>query len=463
MIASLSVFVRVARADIGVVLADPTTVGVSVYTHAGHSLVYLSGVCAASPVRARLCEEGEEGSVVTTYPDFRETQAYAWNLVPLSLYLEGSLTPGDRVLYGSRRVKEALEAHAREGFFQDVCADGHCPQIAHSFWRDLVDANAMRDIFIFAVHTTPAQDKAAVEWLNGDANVNHYNGFTNNCAVFTRGLVNKIFPHSVHRDLINDLGMMAPKAAVRSFTRWARRRPELGFYSMHFAQQPGDFPRSAVAQSGTETAIHMKKYLIPAAAIGDHEVAGSFFVAYFFTGRFGVYKEFSRHASSLDTGSEMELPEEGNHDEIQWSYVGTADEQKRSTVLGLRQDWEDYKERFAAIENSAEAKEFAHKRFFPQQFDNGNVSVDSEGHPWLTMEIGGSMRRVGISNRNLLAVESDPELAFQLMLGRVGYVLRSKNHLRETMEEFRKDWSLLEEARNRLIFNQERVKIASLP
>jgi hypothetical protein len=31
------------------------------------------------------------------------------------------------------------------------------------------------------------------------------------------------------------------------------------------------------------------------------------------------------------------------------------------------------------------------------------------------------------------------------------------------MEEFRKDWSLLEETRNRLTFNQEGVKIASLP
>jgi hypothetical protein len=41
-------------------------------------------------------------------------------------------------------------------------------------------------------------------------------------------------------------------------------------------------------------------------------------------------------------------------------------------------------------------------------------------------------------------------------------VLRTKNHQRETMEEFRKDWSLLEEARSRLIFNQVRVKVASL-
>jgi hypothetical protein len=463
-IAILNTLDLAAKADIGVVVADPTTVGVSVYTHAGHSLVYLSGVCAASPVRARLCEAGEQGSVVTTYPDFRETQEYAWNLVPLSLYLHGSLTPGDRLLYGSRLVKEALEEHAREGFLQEVCADGHCPQTQHSFWRDLVDANAVRDIFIFAVHTTRAQDQAAVDWLNDEPNVNHYNGFTNNCAVFTRSLVNLIFPHSVHRDFPNDLGMMAPKAAARSFTHWALKRPELGFYSMHFAQQPGDLPRSGVAQSGTETAIHMKKYLIPAALIGDHEVAGSFFVAYFLTGRFGVYKEFSRHPSSLAVGPEAEpVAAEEDRDEVQWSYVGTAAEQKRSTVLGLPQDWAEYRERFAAMQDSAEVKEFSHKRFFPQQFDSGKASVDAMGHPWLTMEIDGSTRHVGISNRNLMEAESDPELAFQLMLGRVGYVLHAKNHLRETMEEFRKDWALLEQTRNRLLYNREQLKIASLP
>ncbi len=460
----LSTFDITARADIGVVLADPTTVGVSVFTHAGHSLVYLSGVCAASPIRARLCEAGEQGSVVTTYPDFRETQAYAWNLVPLSLYLQGSLVPGDRLLYGSRLVKEALEAHAREGFLQEVCADGHCPQTPHSFWRDIVDANAARDIFIFAVLTTRAQDQTVVDWLNASPNVNHYNGFTNNCAVFTSSLVNLIFPHSVHRDFPNDLGMMAPKAAARSFTHWARKRPELGFYSMHFAQQPGDLPRSGVSQSGTETAIHMKKYLIPAALIGDHEVAGSFFVAYFLTGRFGVYKEFSHHPSSLAVGPETapEIEEE-DRDEVQWSYVGTAAEQKRWTVLGSPQDWADYRERFAEMQDSAEAKEFSHKRFFPQKFDSGTAIVDAKGRPWLMIEIDGSMRRVGISNRNLMAAESDPELAFQLMLGRVGYVLHTKNHLRETMEEFRKDWSLLEEARSRLLVNQEQIRIASLP
>ena len=177
-----------------------------------------------------------------------------------------------------------------------------------------------------------------------------------------------------------------------------------------------------------------------------------------------MYKEFARDPSSLAVGPEIEAQaEEEDRDEVQWSYVGTDAEQKRWTVLGLPQDWADYRERFSEMQDSAEAKELSHKRFFPQQFDHAKASVDAKGHPWLTMEIDGSTRQVGISNRNLLAAESDPELAFQLMLGRVGYVLHAKNHFRETMEEFRKDWSLLEETRNRLLANREQLKVAGLP
>ncbi len=446
-------------------LADPTTVGVSVYTHAGHSLVYLSGVCAASPIRARLCEAGEQGSIVTTYPDFRETEAFGWNLVPLSLYLDGSLAADDRLLYASRAVKGALEVHARDGFFQDVCGGVNCPQVAHSFWRDLVDANAVRDIFIYAVRTTRVQDQSVVDWLNDKPNVNHYNGFTNNCAVFTRTLINLIFPHSVHRDFPNDLGMMAPKAAARSFTHWALKRPELGFYSMHFAQQPGDMPRSGLAQSGTETAIHMKKYLIPAALIGDHEVAGSFFVAYFLTGRFGLYKEFSRHPSPSIVELEVETKAaKDDHDEALLSTLRAAAQEERAAVVGTKDEWADYRERFALLQASAEVREYTdgHKRLFPQQFDYGNASVDGDGNPWLAIELNGSVRRVGIGSKNVMAAESDPELAFELMLGRVGYVLRAKNHLRETMEELKKDWVLLEETRDRLLFGREQhLRVAS--
>jgi hypothetical protein len=58
---------------------------------------------------------------------------------------------------------------------------------------------------------------------------------------------------------------------------------------------------------------------------------------------------------------------------------------------------------------------------------------------------------------NLLAAESDPTLTFQLMLGRVGFALGAENHMRETMEEFRLDWALLEQTRTRLIASREQL------
>jgi hypothetical protein len=452
----------IARADLGVVVDDPTTLGSSRYIPTGHSLVYLSNVCADTPIHARLCTPGEQGSIVSMYPDLREAQPYAWNLVPLSIFLNGSPTPGNRLLYASNFVKQSLELHARQGIFQDVCTDNTCPQLPNSHWRDMVAATADRDLFLYAVQTTPAQDQLAVDFLNYDPNINRYNPFTNNCADFTSSLVNAIFPHSVHRDLLNDVGLMGPKAAARSFTRWALQRPELGFYTMHFPQQPGDLPRSGLARSGTETVIHTKKYLIPAIVFGDFELPTSIFAAYIFTGRFGLYKEFSRHPSPsiIALENRERAAKAGGNKPLQESLQASA-EQERTSILGTPQEWASFRQRFAAIQTSTEAQNLSpdHKHLFPPQYATGTALVDREGRPWLTFGNGPTPRRVGISSENILSPESDPKLAFQLMLGRVAYALTAKNNRQETMQEFRQDWSLLEQTQTRI----QSLPIATAP
>jgi hypothetical protein len=442
-----------AYADLGVIVADPTNFGASRFTAAGHSLVYLSGVCAESPTHARLCSPGEQGSIVTMYPDFREAQPYAWNLVPLSLYLHGSLLPQTRLLYASTFVKQSLELHAREGILQPVCLEDHCPQLPHSYWRDMVAVTADRDLFLYAVHTTPAQDQAAVALLNRDPNHNRYNPVTNNCADFTSALINAIFPHSVHRDLLNDVGLMSPKAAARSFTRWALQRPELGFYAMYFPQQPGDIPRSGLARSGTETVIHSKKYLIPIIVLGDFELPTSIFAAYIFTGRFGLYKQFSQHPTPAILALENdERSAKVEGDPSRQASLHAAAEQERARILGSPQEWVAYRDRFAAIQSSAEAHNLSPgpNHPFPPHYAAATALVDKQGHPWLLFGDGPSPRRVGISSANILSSESDPELAFQLMLSHIAQALRAKNHTRETMQEFRQDWALLEKAQSRL-------------
>jgi hypothetical protein len=430
-----------AHADLGVMVADPTTVGASAFTHAGHSLVYLSGVCADTPVRARLCRVGESGSVVTRYPKFHETSPYGWNIVPAQLYLEGTMQPGSRLLHGSQNVKDALGARARDGFMKPVCS-GACPFVPHSYWRDMVAAPISRDIFIFTVRTSPEEDEGIVRWLNAHENLDDYNGMTNNCAEFVRAMVNDVFPHSVRRDVINDIGMMTPKAAVHSFTRWAEKHPDSGFYILHFSQKPGSIPRSGVASSGTETAIHVKKYLIPAALIGDHEVAGSFFVAYFLTGRFNLYKEYIHHSNPELTRLRQVRKEAVEEPKLQLVKSEIVTRERETT--GGEEEWADYRRRFQEMREEAGTESLEQ---FGRQLDLGTVFVDANEDAWIVPR--GDTRKVGLRSRNVLAEGSDPELALKLMMWRVNFCLKAKPRMRPDIVEFRQDWRLLEQAYSR--------------
>jgi hypothetical protein len=55
--------------------------------------------------------------------------------------------------------------------------------------------------------------------------------------------------------------------------------------------------------------------------------------------------------------------------------------------------------------------------------------------------------RVGLRASNLFAAASDVQLADLFMLARIDRILKSPKHSRETMQEFKTDWALLNEAR----------------
>ncbi len=64
------------------------------------------------------------------------------------------------------------------------------------------------------------------------------------------------------------------------------------------------------------------------------------------------------------------------------------------------------------------------------------------------MEISqnGETFKVGLSADNILAQGSDSQLAYELLLARTNSFLKSPKHRRETMSEFKQDWSLLQHA-----------------
>jgi len=111
-----------ASADVGVVLNESLDTSVARITGSGHTAVYFSRICPASPVKLRLCQPGEQGSVISNYISLGEDQPFEWNIVPVNVYLYGVENPRYRPIVGSERIKHVLEERYRENYLSGYCA-----------------------------------------------------------------------------------------------------------------------------------------------------------------------------------------------------------------------------------------------------------------------------------------------------------------------------------------------------
>jgi len=84
--------------------------------------------------------------------------------------------------------------------------------------------------------------------------------------------------------------------------------------------------------------------------------------------------------------------------------------------------------------------------FFKELDRSGRASVDSDGSVWMELWENGEPLQVGLSANNALASGSNPQLAFKFLLTRTAGVLKSPKHRRETMQDFKQDWSSLRRA-----------------
>ncbi len=53
---------------------------------------------------------------MSNYTTLGEDQPFEWNIVPLSIYLYGVEDPQNRPLFGSQKIKHALEERYRTNF-----------------------------------------------------------------------------------------------------------------------------------------------------------------------------------------------------------------------------------------------------------------------------------------------------------------------------------------------------------
>lgn len=443
-----------ARAEIGLLLDAKPNVHLEFgneLTGAGHSGVYLSKVCIVSPVELRLCRPGELGSVIQNYEDFQENENYQWNAVPLSVYLYGVDDPGQRPLFGSPELRAALQEHYRHKYLQSVCTTERCISDLRADWRESVAAAFVREIYIFEVDTTREQDEQFVREFNARANVNHYSGFTNNCADFAKLVVNTYFPHSTHRDALNDLGMTGPKAIARSFTHYAEHHPELDLRVIRIEQMPGTYRRSSDSHTGTEQLIRAKKWLLPVAAVG-YQAIPVLAASYFLTGRFSPDKELSRHPSeeaALLTDRIAEARQDG--DKLERERLKAQLRQEQLRQVGDDEDWNKMRQRFAevvqtAIADGVIANKHELRELFRELQARGKVYVDGNEQAWMDVENAGHLRRVGLSTSNVVGPDSDRLLAMQLLLARMEYLLSTNSKHRELYTQIQGDWKLLEQA-----------------
>jgi hypothetical protein len=441
-----------ARAGVGVILNESLDTSVERITGSGHTAVYFSHICAESPVKLRLCRPGEEGSVMSNYINLGEDRPYEWNIVPLSVYVYGVENPRNRPLVGTDKVKAALEERYREKYLAAYCASDSCKTSDKAEWREMVGAGLVRSMYIFLVETTTQQDLELIAKFNSAPNENHFNGAMRNCADFTKDAVNDYFPHSAHRDFLNDFGMTSPKAVARSFTHYALSHPEMQFRVLHFSQLPGTIKRSTEARSGTEQLYHSKKLLIPMIILADHElpvVAAS----YLLTGRFNPEHEFEEHSTLAD--SEIQLAKD-DKDDNRVDQLEAVETQDRQQIIGTPQEWKAYRKSLSEMFDESVHEEIVPNRGYLNRLfklldEEGTPVAAANGSIWMTVPNSDSTAtsRVGLSASNILAHNSDSHLAYEVLLERTDRVLKSPKHSRETMLEFKEDWEFLQVARSR--------------
>lgn len=444
-----------ARGDVGIVLNESLDTSVARITGSGHSAIYFSRICPASPITLRLCRPGESGSIMSNYTTLGEDQPFEWNVAPLNVYLYGGTSAEDRPLFATDKIKKALEERYREEYLARVCPSAPCSVSKKAEWREMVAATSERSIYIFVVRTTLAQDEELIEKFNSLPNVNHFNPLTRNCANFTRNVIDTYFPHSVHPDYINDFGMTSPKAISHSFARWAHHHPDAEYRVLHFAQLPGTIKRSTVARDGTEQLFRSKKLLVPMALLASHElpvVAASYLI----TGRFDPQREFEQHPSALASSIDYEMKLAKQQDDSTWlDGLKQAKNLEEQDTVGAPRDWKRYREEFDSLLDDAVRDEVIADRsslghVFKELSEKGSPVIDANNSLWLELPDRGRDTRVGLSASNINAPGSDPQLAYEILLAHIAGVFSSPAHSREPMSQFKVDWQLLQKARSRV-------------
>jgi hypothetical protein len=386
------------------------------FTATGHAAVYLSGVCAETPVVLRPCAPGETGVVISRYDG---VNGYDWVAIPLISYLYAVDRPEDVPLFADAKMVSFLRDRYRRRYLEDIAPDVKNGETPGGNWYELVGSSYDRTIYGFEIETTPKQDEVLIRKLNSSPNVSHFHLVSRNCADFAKDVLNLYFPKTLHRSIVADAGITTPKQMAKLLSRYGDRHPELRLSRLVISQVPGSMARSTTAHGVVESFMKSKKYIVPSAVFSPI-FAGCVAAVYVGTG--AGHFDPSRNAMVFVVGSQPEAP------------LGRED--RRAYQLEL-------KHYLAGAYPETPGKNVDHS--WERLQSHARTEVDSEGRPMLEMQIAGNPVEIGASADNILNGNPPPQLVRQLIEARLRSELRSKESRVVSESEIARDWTLLQQ------------------
>jgi hypothetical protein len=391
------------------------------FTATGHAAVYLSGVCAETPLALRPCAPGELGAVISRY---NGVGGYDWVAVPLIPYLYAVERAEDIPLFVDPKMVSFLRDQYRRKHLEAVAPDRSDGQTPGGNWYELVGSAYDRAAYAFQVETTSAQDQAFIREYNSSPNRSHFRTVSRNCADFAKDVINFYYPKTLHRSVIADVGITTPQQMAKMLIKFSARHPHLQFSRFVIPQIPGSVARSTPVHGVVESFFKSKKYIVPSVVVSPI-FAGCVAAVYVGTGA-GRFDP-ARQALVFDVQRELEQP------------LGSEDRRSYQSELKHLLVAES-----ATESSSVKIEKWAHL------FRDATPDFDAQGRPVMRIQRGEEVVTVGVSPSNILDNDAAKQITQQLLKARLHAELRPGSSPKISESDVARDWELLQKSRNSL-------------
>jgi hypothetical protein len=415
----VSISASLARGSATLLLEEPYG-KLGFFTATGHAAVYLSGVCAETPLVLRPCAPGELGAVISRYDG---VGGYDWVAIPLIPYLYAVEAPDDIPLFADPKMVLFLRDQYRRRHLEAVAPDLTTGETPGGNWYELVGSAYDRAAYGFEIETTSAQDEAFIRRYNSAPNRSHFHLTYRNCADFAKDVVNFYYPKALHRSAIADIGITTPKQMAKTMIKFSARHPHLQFSRFVIPQVPGSVARSTPVHGVVESFLKSKKYIVPSAVVSPI-FAGCVAAVYVGTG--AGHFDPAREALVFNAQRALEPP------------LGAED--RRSYQSELNHLVVSQLAADSGSETSARVEKWG------RLLRNAAPGFDAQGRPVLRVHRGEELVSVGVAGSNIFADDTPEPLTRELLEARLRAELRRGSPPKASESDVARDWNLLQKA-----------------